>query len=284
MTPRLLSTTRRGLLTAAAAPMFLGLAGLEALFAPKARLWQRWTVHDENAQSRIDHTPWDRFLSRYAVAGADGITRVAYKTVPRSDRTTLADYLKGLRRAPVSRLSPDEQRAFWINLYNALTVSIVLDHYPVRSIRDIDISPGLFSDGPWDKKLTEIEGEPISLNDIEHRILRPIWKDPRLHYAVNCASLGCPNLQSVAFTAANTDTLLKAGARAYVNHPRGARVDHGRLVVSSIYLWFRPDFGGSDAGVIDHLKTYANASLAASLATVTRIADHDYDWRLNDAG
>jgi len=146
MTPRLLSTTRRGLLTAAAAPMFLGLAGLEALFAPKARLWQRWTLHDENAQSRIDHTPWDQFLSRYAVAGADGITRVAYKTVPRSDRTTLADYLKGLRNAPVSRLSPDEQRAFWINLYNALTVSIVLDHYPVRSIRDIDISPGLFSD------------------------------------------------------------------------------------------------------------------------------------------
>ncbi len=77
---------------------------------------------------------------------------------------------------------------------------------------------------------------------------------------------------------------MNAGARAYVNHPRGARVDHGRLVVSSIYLWFRPDFGGSDAGVIDHLKTYANASLAASLATVTRIADHDYDWRLNGAG
>jgi Protein of unknown function, DUF547 len=283
MTNRLSGTSRRGMLSAAVAPLFLGLAGLDALFAPKARLWRRWTLNDWNAQIRIDHSLWDGFLGRYTHTGADGITRVAYGEVTAGDRAALAEYLQALRNAPVSRLARDEQRAFWVNLYNAITVSIVLDHYPVRSIRDIDISPGLFADGPWDRKVIDIESEPISLNDIEHRILRPIWQDPRLHYAVNCASLGCPNLQSAAFTAASTEALLEAGARAYVNHPRGARIDNGKLVVSSIYVWFQTDFGGSDTGVIDHIRRYAEPDLANRLAKVTRIADHTYDWRLNDA-
>jgi Protein of unknown function, DUF547 len=87
----------------------------------------------------------------------------------------------------------------------------------VASIRDIAISPGLFSVGPWGRKLIEVEGEPLSLDDIEHRILRPIWRDPRLHYAVNCAALGCPNLRSSAFTAANADILLETAASDYVN-------------------------------------------------------------------
>ena len=80
---------------------------------------------------------------------------------------------------------------------------MVLEHYPVKSIRDIDISPGFFASGPWGAKLATVEGEKISLDEIEHRILRPIWKDPRIHYAVNCASLGCPNLQAVPAMIAN---------------------------------------------------------------------------------
>ncbi len=168
-------------------------------------------------------------------------------------------------------------------LYNALTVKVVLDHYPVDGIRDIDFSPGLFADGPWDKKLVEIEGEDVSLNDIEHRILRPIWRDPRIHYAVNCASIGCPNLQPTAFTAANTDALLAAAAQAYVNHPRGARVEGGKLIVSSIYVWFQEDFGGNDAGVISHLRRYADPGLRSRLSRIERIGDHFYDWSLNGA-
>ena len=91
--------------------------------------------------------------------------------------------------------APDEQRAFWINLYHALTVRVILSHYPVSGIREIDISPGLFARGPWDRKLIPVEGVELTLNDIEHRILRPIWRDPRVHYALNCASLGCPDLR-----------------------------------------------------------------------------------------
>ena len=112
--------------------------------------------------------------------------------------------------------------------------------------------------------------------------MRPIWRDPRIHYAVNCASLGCPNLLKTAFTAENTETLLETAAVDYVNHPRGARVEAGRLLTSSIYRWFKADFGGDDAGVIRHLRRYAAPELARELDGVDHIADDDYDWSLND--
>lgn len=157
---------------------------------------------------------------------------------------------------------------------------MILTQYPVASIRDIDISPGFFADGPWDKKLVKIEGEQVSLNDIEHQILRPIWQDPRIHFAVNCASIGCPNLLPQAFTAANTDQLMDEAARAYINYPRGVRDENGQVVVSSIYAWFTVDFGGDEAGVIAHLKRYANAKTAALLEDTETLEDA-YDWSLN---
>jgi hypothetical protein len=258
------------------------MAAFESLFAPKAELWKRWTAHDPSSKTRVDHGAWDSFLKRYVARGADGINRVAYAKVTKADRKSLDAYVARLAATKVSALNRTEQRAYWINLYNALTLKVVLARYPVASIKDIDISPGLFADGPWDRKLVTIEGTKVSLNDIEHRILRPIWRDPRLHYALNCASLGCPNLRRDAYTATNTEALLDAGARDYVNHPRGVSINGSDLTVSSIYVWFKPDFGGSDAGVIAHLRRYAAPGLAKKLEGVSSIARHTYDWRLND--
>lgn len=266
-----------------------GLAGgtlmafaLAALGAPKAVPWERWAAHGES-RSAIDHSAWNAFLGRYVVPGKDGVHRVAYGAVTKADRESLDRYLAQLQRLPVRTLPRDVQRAYWINLYNAATVSVVLDHYPVTSIMKIDISPGLFAKGPWGKKLLTVEDEPLSLDDIEHRILRPLWRDPRTHYALNCASLGCPNLATEAYTPGNLERLLDAGARAYVNHPRGARIEDGKLTVSSIYVWFQPDFGGGEAGVLAHLREHAEPALARRLARVDEIDDHAYDWALNDA-
>ena len=270
------------MLTALVVPLG-AISSIEALFAPRADLWERWTAHDPASTAVIDHAPWDQFLKAYVTPHADGVNRVAYARVTAADRKALADYVDRLAGVAIGAYGRDRQLAYWINLYNALTVKLVLDRYPVSSIRDIDISPGWFSTGPWAKKLLAIEGEAVSLNDIEHRILRPIWRDPRIHYAVNCASIGCPDLRTEAFTADNVDALLTAGARAYVNHPRGARVDNGRLVVSSIYVWFSEDFGGNDEGAIAHLERYAEPELLSALAGVERIDDCVYDWRLNDA-
>jgi hypothetical protein len=251
--------------------------------APRPELWSYWTLNDPDSDKRVEHSNWSRFLQTYLVDGPDGVTRVRYGRVSADDRGALEAYIRQLAQTIVTRLNRAEQKAYWLNLYNALTVKVILDHYPVDSIRDIDISPGLFADGPWGKKLVRVEGKSVSLDDIEHRILRPIWKDPRIHYGVNCASIGCPNLQTVAFEAGNVDRLLSQGAREFVNSPRGARVENGNLTVSSIYIWFQSDFGGTEAGVIDHLKQFAEAGLRKSLDGLSRISDDHYDWSINAA-
>jgi hypothetical protein len=252
--------------------------------APKAELWARWQQHDPAATTTVDHTAWGLLLDRFVRAGKDGIHRFAYREVTPQDRGALDAYLAMLAAVPVSRLDRPEQLAYWLNLYNALTVAVVLDHYPTRSIRDIDISPGLFSDGPWRLKLVTVEGEALSLDDIEHRIVRPIWHDPRIHYGLNCAAIGCPNLQPRPFSGHDLDHALDLAAMAYVNDPRGMRIEDGHLHVSSIYVWFMDDFGGDEAGVIRHLLAYAEPEAAMRLQRLDAVDSHSYDWRLNDAG
>lgn len=252
-----------------------------AAAAPKAELWQRWTAHNATATTTIDHAIWDRLVRTYVSSFPDGVNRVAYASVTGTDRKLLEGYIDTLMAIPISAYNRGEQRAYWINLYNAVTVKVVLDHYPVKSIRQI--KPHVFSIGPWRKKRITVEGAQLSLDDIEHRILRPIWRDPRLHYALNCASIGCPNLLKQAFTAANSETLLTQAAHAYINNARGAELRNGRLVVSSIYKWYKEDFGGTDQGVIYHLRRYAEPALSTRLRDIKRIAGDHYDWTLNDA-
>jgi len=248
--------------------------------APKSDLWPLWAAHDLDSSETIDHSAWNAWLGRFVVISADGINRVAYAQVAADDRKALQAYIQSLAALNISAYNRAEQFAYWVNLYNALTIDVVLEHYPMQSIREI--KSGFFSFGPWDLELITIKGEALTLDDIEHRILRPIWQDARIHYAVNCASLGCPNLQRQAFTAANTESLLKTAAREFINHPRGAQVEDGRLVVSSIYDWFEDDFGGNDRGVIEHLKIYAETDLRSALSNVDSISDDRYDWQLND--
>ncbi|MBN2808274.1 MAG: DUF547 domain-containing protein [Deltaproteobacteria bacterium] len=250
--------------------------------APKAELWSFWLANDPASLQVVDHHLWQEFLNHNLVPGRDGINRLTYAKISPEDKKRLDDYLEQLTAVSVTKLKRSQQKAFWINLYNALTVKVVLDYYPVKSINDIAISPGWFVRGPWGKTLLAVEGRKLSLDDIEHRILRPVWSDPLVHYAVNCASLSCPNLQAEAFTGANLERLLEQGARDYINHPRGARFEQKRLVVSSIYKWFADDFGTADQAVIEHLKRYAAAPLRQQLQAVTKISAYDYDWHLND--
>lgn len=259
-----------------------GFGGIERSFAPKAKAWDVWRPHDAAAEIVVDHGDWQAFLDRYVASDAVGVNRLAYGRVSEGDRAILARYIDSLAASPVRALSRPEQKAFWINLYNAVTVQVVLAHYPVRSILDIDTSPGILADGPWDEKLVTIEGERLSLNDIEHRILRPIFDDNRIHFAVNCASVGCPNLLKQVYTSDNVEALLSQAARAYVNDPRGARVDGGRLTVSKIFDWYADDFGGSEVSVIAYIDEHADPSLKAAIAGRRGSIKTAYDWALND--
>lgn len=244
--------------------------------------WDDWAVHNDADTRVIDHAAWSGLLASYVKPGSDGLNLFAYGAVTPADRQVLKDYIAQLGGVAITGFNRKEQLAFWLNLYNAVTVQVILDHYPVKSIKDIDIS-GFLKDGPWQKELASVEETPLTLDNIEHDILRPIWRDPRIHYGVNCASVGCPNLMAEAFTGANVDAMLNANARAYVNSPRGVLVGpDGSVSVSSIYSWFAYDFGNSEAGVMKHLLQYAEPTLAEKIRAANGLSDTHYDWALNE--
>jgi hypothetical protein len=270
---------RRTLLLAASSLMLSGEANADAaqdLFARAA----------PSSSQAVDHSTWDSLLKTYVKPGADGINRVDYAAFRKSGQSDLKLYTGRLETIDPRNLDRSEQFALLTNLYNAKTIDIVLDHYPVKSIKDISLGGTLlatFTGGAWKAKVTRLAGVELSLDDIEHGILRPIFKDPRVHYAVNCASIGCPNIGTEAFTGAKLDQQLDAAARTYVNHPRGIKIVDTSAAVSSIYTWFKADFGGEDRSVIAHLLKYASPPLVEKLRTVSSISFQPYDWGLNDA-
>lgn len=240
-----------------------------------------WAPGEVVRSDAIDHGPWQALLDRYLDAHhPSGINRFDYGAVTRADRASLDAYLDRLAITDPRGHTRAEQMAYWINLYNAATVRVVLDHPGIASIRDI--RSGLFSSGPWDMKIVAVRGAKLSLDDIEHRILRPLFKDRRIHYAVNCASLGCPNLAARAYTGANLEAQLSAAEHDYLNHPRGLELAGSTLWVSSIFRWYRADFPPGDAALraywADHLDD-------ADVARLVRLGKgrirYRYDWRLN---
>ena len=248
----------------------MGFMFIESEFAPKAELWPRWQAFNPASREAIDHRLWDRFLKAFVKQDDTGINRVAYGRIGDGGKEVLSEYLDKLSKTPIRLYGRNEQMAFWINLYNALTVQRIANSYPVDSIRDIA--------SPFDTKVTEVEGEPLSLNDIEHRILRPIWRDPLIHYAVNCAAIGCPNLLPVAFTGSRIGQLLELAAHGYINHRRGARIEDGSLIGHELEdedLFCRPqadvNVAGNDIGILVGLK---NDLLDGVLATDAKCGCH----------
>ncbi|MCY3883472.1 MAG: DUF547 domain-containing protein [Gammaproteobacteria bacterium] len=258
----------------------ISFLGTVTLAAPKSELIPYWDASDESNSASIDHSEWQQLLDKYLREHPSGINRFDYGALKeeREDYELLIDYLLRLSDLDPRSYSRSEQLPFWINFYNALTVYVVTGRFPVKSIKDI--KSGTFDSGPWNLKLATIQDQELTLNNIEHGILRPIWKDSRIHYALNCASLGCPNLATKAYRSDNTEELLEAGAREYINHPRGVLIKNNRLTVSSIYEWYRDEFENSDEGVLSHLSRYAKPELAEQLKKFKKYK-HTYDWKLN---
>jgi len=137
--------------------------------------------------------------------------------------------------------------------------------------------------GPFNDKVVKVNGKTLTLNDIESGIVRPLWKDPRLHYAFNCAAVSCPNLGKKAYTGAKLNSQLNTAASRFVNNSRGITFVKGKAVASKIYFWYEGDFGGSHKAVINHMKKYASGGLKAKLASLSKIDKFEYDWALNEA-
>ncbi len=231
-----------------------------------------------------DHQVFDTLLHRYVALGAQGMNRVDYGAWKSNaaDLEKLDGYINDLQSVSPDALTRAARFAFWVNLYNAQTLRVVLAAYPVKTI--LLVRSSFLPIGPWWRKTLRVSGVKLSLHDIENRILRPGFADPRLHYALNCASTGCPVLRPKAWTALSLDAELDAAARTMINHARGVTIKNGKLVLSRIFKWYRKDFGASDGEILTHLEKFAEPDLAKEIAKQKAIGGYSYDWSLNGKG
>lgn len=244
-------------------------------------LWPLWEVNNPLSTEKIDHDEWQQFLSKRVLRNDENINLIDYAHLDDDDFSLLKKYIEKMTKIDISNYNRQEQLAFWINVYNALTVQIVADYYPIGSIEEIKVSPGIFSIGPWGKKIITINDTPLTLDDIQNRILRPIWNDPRILYALNNASIGAPNIRMQAYQGSTIHNALNEAAFEYINSLRGAQVIEGALIVSKIYDWYIEDFGGATQDVITHLKQFAMEPLRSQLKHVNNIDSYIYNWHLN---
>lgn len=223
----------------------------------------------------IQHNLWNALLQKHV----DVEGKVDYSGFQK-DSVRFNKYLALLSSAHPNKTNwtADQRLAYWINAYNAFTVKIMVDHYPVASIKDI--KNGIpFVNTVWDIKFINIEGQQYDLNNIEHGIIRDRFQEPRIHFAVNCASVSCPRLLNEAFNAQQLERQLDQQARSFINNPaKNLITQSDQAKLSKIFSWFSGDFKATHPSVIAFINEYSTVKLDkdASLSYM------DYDWNAND--
>jgi len=233
--------------------------------------------YETRSDVAVDHKPWDDFLATYVLPGPDGVARVAYDAVTDADRRALAFYVARQSRVRVDALSRPEQFAFWVNLHNAAAVSAVLADWPIARFADVDLGQGWLRE-PHEEPFVLQQGRVFALDDIRRRVLRPMFRDARMHVALSVAAVGDPDLGPRAFVGEDLDAQLTDAARRFVNHPRGAAATaDGAIAVSPLFSRYDDDFGD----LRTWLGRYATGSLAAALAADAPLVRADWDDRVN---
>ncbi|MCX7116351.1 MAG: DUF547 domain-containing protein [Legionellales bacterium] len=244
-------------------------------------LWPKWEAHNPLSQKVISHQKWQDFLTHRVITNNEGIHLVDYSHLTDSDLAELRSYITGMSQLNINQYNRHEQLAFWLNVYNALVVQTIADYYPINSVQEINISPGIFNVGPWGANLITIQGVQLSLDDIQNRIIRAIFNDPRTHFALNDGTLGAANLSKQAFLGKTIDQQLNQASEDYINSLRGIQVIEGKLIASKIFEWYVDDFGGGEQDLIDHLSNYAHEPLRHQLKKISSINSFTYNWHLN---
>jgi hypothetical protein len=234
-----------------------------SISTPTEPIVEEGPMVEEPAKTTPDHSAWDALL-RNSVSSSG---QVNYRSL-KGNVAALDSYLEELQQyAPRSDWSKNEIMAYWINAYNAYTVKLILNNYPVNSIKDID------GGNPWATKWIKIGGNTYSLNQIENDILRARYGDARIHFAVNCAAASCPPLHNRSFTADNLNSTLQRLTRSFINNPNYNTLSSERIEVSKIFDWYAADFGA--------VKDYINGYTDTSITSDTELAYKEYDWGLN---
>jgi len=216
-------------------------------------------------EPKFDHSPWNKLLQKHVSSQGN----VNYDDFTRNV-AALDLYLSSLSvTKPGSDWPRNEVIAYWINAYNAFTVKLMLNNYPLKSI--MNVSGGK----AWDLKFIEIKGEKYSLNNIEHDILRKKYADPRIHFAVNCASVSCPKLSNTAFFADGLNEKLENAAKEFINNSLKNMICASNAEVSSLFFWYKDDFT-KNGSLADYLNRYSTTKLAAD-----KISFKEYNWNIN---
>ncbi|MCB2192150.1 MAG: DUF547 domain-containing protein [Deltaproteobacteria bacterium] len=230
-------------------------------------------AHSAEPGAAVDYSPYAELLREHVRGGL-----VDYAGIQRQ-RAKLERFLENLAQVDPGSLSRDQKLAYYINAYNAWTIWLILTKYPdLESIKDLG---GLFS-SPWDKEIVRLNGKVFTLDQIEHEVLRPTFKDPRIHFAVNCASKGCPPLLNRPYTGAEVQGQLQAQATAFINDPARTRLQGNTLYVTKIMDWFSEDFDDDPVGFV---KKYAQDDFKRRLEGLggqVEVEYLDYDWSLNN--
>ena len=221
----------------------------------------------------VDNSLYGELLKKYVWNGK--VDYAGFKT----EEAKLDRYLKILENVDSGILSRNEQFAFYINAYNAWTIKLILSGYPgVTSIKDL----GSLLKSPWKKKIVRIDGKVITLDHVEHEILRPRYKDPRVHFAINCAAKSCPPLRPEPFNGNILDRQLDDSTRSFINNPQSYRLDDSELYVSTIFKWFSEDF---NEDIFGFFLKYATGNLKKELKSKSErivVKYIEYDWSLNE--
>jgi hypothetical protein len=224
------------------------------------------------SETAVDNSLYATLLKKHVKNGV-----VDYRGF-KAEEALLDQYLKVLENVDTKSLTRNEQFAFYVNAYNAWTIKLILSGYPgIKSIKDL----GSLFKSPWKKKIAKIDGDVITLNDIEHQILRPRFKDPRVHFAINCASKSCPPLISEPYDGDNLDSHLDRSVKAFLSDRKNNYLEGNTFYVSKIFQWFSEDF---NKDIIGFFMKYADENLKKELkakAGDITISYLYYDWSLN---
>lgn len=227
------------------------------------------------AQSGVSHDTYDQLLQKYV----DEQGMVNYKGLS-SERSRLRSYLTMLESNPPQKTWTRDQRlAYWINAYNAFTLELILEHYPIESIRELGSTIKIpFVSTAWDIKFINIGEKEYDLNNLEHGIIRKEFDEPRIHFALVCAAVSCPKLQNRAYVPEKLDAQLTSAAKQFLSNPsKNLFENKKRARLSKIFSWYGGDFKKKES-LIDYLNRYAPIQLDGD----AKIDFQDYDWGLNE--
>lgn len=216
-------------------------------------------------QSKVDYSIWKIILKKYI----DKKGNVDYKLLKR-DEKVLDEFVEELQDVKINGTWTDNDKiAFWINVYNAFTLKLILNNYPVKSIKEIK--------KPWDRKFFMVNGEYLSLGDVEHQILRKRFTEPRIHFAINCASKSCPRVVQIPYTGENLENLLNRQTKEYVNNSQFNSINKNSYELSKLFSWFSKDFKDAEGSVVNFINKYSDTKIKNQ----KNKGFLEYNWNLN---